>query len=379
MAEQIVSSATSAVTGELAKILFSGLVGRLDNRQAAAAAANKKLRRLELLLIKFHSAVEASEKHPIENAWLLKWRDTLKVAAAEGDEVLAGFRQRQRASNSMGAAQGQVPGDDDAHRQQEQQDRPSSSSSATASAAPPSGLAQGTRGATKARLFSSDEDMERLNSAVERLEELSPEIGTFLKLLKLEILTPPEPSTESTERIIVAKRKRPSASSGNRSQRGRGRSTGPFICSLDAEAGFGALLLAPNMNKKEGPEESCRKTPMDQTVEATQDEEERSTLVDRLEEAFATICKTVELADGRDLSDHKWLAYWASILREAKSQGRPVLANMNARRCAGGGEDEEVARCDDQDSELGRFVCGMESLAGEADYFAGLACLCASY
>ncbi|CAL5031296.1 unnamed protein product [Urochloa decumbens] len=374
MAEHIVSSATSAVTGELAKILFSGLVGRLDNRQAAAAAAaDKKLRRLELLLIKVHSAVEASEKHPIENAWLLKWRDTLKEAAAEGDEVLAGFRQRQRAS--MDAAQPESG--NDAHRQQEQ-DRPSSSSSATASAAPPSSLAQGTRGATKARLFSSDEDMERLNSAVERLEELSPEIGTFLKLLKIEILTLPEPSTESTERIIVAKRKRPSASSGNRSQRGRGRSTGPFLCSLDAEAGFGPLLLAPNMNKKDGSEESCRKTPMDQTVEATQEEEERSTLVDRLEEAFATICKTVDLADGRDLGDHKWLAYWASILREAKSQGRAVLGGIGARRGAGAGE-EVVARCDEQDSELGRFVCGVESLAGEADYFAGLACLCPSY
>jgi hypothetical protein len=32
--------------------------------------------------------------------------------------------------------------------------------------------------------------MERLNSAVERLEELSPEIAMFVKLLKLEILTP---------------------------------------------------------------------------------------------------------------------------------------------------------------------------------------------
>ncbi|CAL5068623.1 unnamed protein product [Urochloa decumbens] len=369
MAEHIVSSATSAVTGELAKILFSGLVGRLDNRQAAAAAANKKLRRLELLLIKVHSAVEASEKHPIENAWLLKWRDTLKEAAAEGDEVLAGFRQRHRAS--LDAAQPESG--DDAHRQQEQQDRPSSSFSATASAAPPSSLAQGTRGATKARLFSSDEDMERLNSAVERLEELSPEIGTYLKLLKLEILTPEQKSTESTERTMVAKRKRPSASSWD------GSSFKLFGWSLNAvKAGNGALLPAPNMNEEQGSEESCRKTPMDQTVEATQKEEERSTLVDRLEEAFATICKTVDLADGRDLSEHKWLAYWASILREAKSQGRAVLGGIGARRGAGAGE-EVVARCDEQDSELGRFVCGVESLAGEADYFTGLACLCPSY
>ncbi|CAO2042804.1 unnamed protein product [Urochloa humidicola] len=76
MADQIVTAATSAVTGELAKILFSSLAGRLVDRQAATAAADKKLRRLELLLIKVHSAVEASEKQPIGNAWLLKWSET---------------------------------------------------------------------------------------------------------------------------------------------------------------------------------------------------------------------------------------------------------------------------------------------------------------
>ncbi|CAN6249181.1 unnamed protein product [Urochloa humidicola] len=367
MAEQIVSSATSAVTGELAKILFSGLAGRLVDRQAAA---EKKLRRLELLLIKVHSAVEASEKHPIENAWLLKWRDKLKEAAAEGDEVLAGFRQRQQSASMDAAHQGQVPGDD-AHRQQEQ-GQPSPSSSATAS-----GLAQGTRGATKApRLFWTDEDMERLNSAVERLEELSPEIGMFVKLLKIEILTPEQRSRENTGSMMVAKRKRPSASIVK-----DGSSFKLFGCKLEAGFGGGALMMPPPSMSEEGSEESCRKTTVDhKTVEATsttqEEEEERSTLVGRLEEAFATICKTVEFADGRDLSEHEWLAYWASILREAKWQGCAVLGAISARGGAAAGE--EVARCDDhdQDSEFGRFVCGMESLAGEADYFAGLACLC---
>jgi hypothetical protein len=83
------------VTGELVRILLARLAGRLNR---PAAAADKKLRRLELLLYKVHSAVEVSEKHTIENAWLLKWRDTLKEAAAEGDEVLAAFKERQRAS-----------------------------------------------------------------------------------------------------------------------------------------------------------------------------------------------------------------------------------------------------------------------------------------
>lgn len=180
------------MTGELVRILLARLAGRLNR---PAAAADKKLRRLELLLYKVHSAVEVSEKHTIENAWLLKWRDTLKEAAAEGDEVLAAFKERQRASTDAVGG----PGDDDdaRYQQNQEQERPSSSSSTTASAAAasrnnnaPSGSARSTGGATETRLFSTDEGMERLNSAVERLEELSPEIAMFVKLLKLEILTP---------------------------------------------------------------------------------------------------------------------------------------------------------------------------------------------
>lgn len=74
------------MTGELTRVLFSGLMGNLD-RKDAAAAADKKLRRLNMLLIKINSAVEASEKHAIgNNASLVKWRDRLKEAAAEGSE-----------------------------------------------------------------------------------------------------------------------------------------------------------------------------------------------------------------------------------------------------------------------------------------------------
>ncbi|KAF8715174.1 hypothetical protein HU200_027729 [Digitaria exilis] len=328
-AEQIISSATSAVTGELTRILFSGLVGRFD-RQAQSAAADKKLRRLEMLVIKLHSAVEASEKHTIENTWLLKWRDTLKEAATEGDRVLASFRQRRPRASAMG---------DDARHEQ-----PSSSTSTTTT---PSAAAN-----TKAPpLCSNDEDIQRLNSAVERLEELSPEIGTFLKLLKLEILTPDQRTTENTESIARgAKRKRPSV------------------------------------------EQSWK--PMDAMVEASREEERRGTLLDRLEEAFAVICRAVELADGRDMRDHEWLAYWASMLREAKGQSSAVLGAISGARrsdivvainAAGraSGCEAAAAGCDDddreEDSELGRFVCGMETLAGDVDYFADLACLCPSY
>ncbi|CAL5031293.1 unnamed protein product [Urochloa decumbens] len=325
-AEQIISSATSAVTGELARILFSGLVGRLDNRQpaaAAAAAADKKLRRLELLLIKIHSVVEASEKHPIENAWLVKWRDKFKEVAAEGDEVLAGFGHP--AMNSAQAV-------GDAQQQQQQQENSSSATSAAATASATttgggacasssetsSGMVYGIRG-------TSSEDIERLNRALEKLEELSPEIGDFIKLLKVEILALESKSREkTTARTTATKRSRPE-----------------LRCCMWEE------------------------------------EEERNTLSDRLEKAYATICWNLELADGRDLRGHEWLAHWASILVEAKGQGCAVLGAISARHGAGAA-CEEVAECGDdrEDSELGRFVCGMESLAGEADYFVGLALLC---
>ncbi|CAL5016194.1 unnamed protein product [Urochloa decumbens] len=340
MAEQIVSSATSAVTSELARIFFSGIVGRLDNRQAA----DKKLRRLELLLIKVHSAVEASEKHPIENAWLLKWRDTLKVAAAEGDEVLAGFGQ---------PATNPAPAAGDAQQQQEHSSSaapaPATTTGAASSSArnapPPSGMAYSIRGA-------SSEDIERLNSAVEKLEELSPEIGDFLKLHKVEVLA-----------LTTRKRKRlPETDSAMR-----------MHASLDSIES----ARRPMVNNVEDSENKRTETTAATNQTAPQ-EEEPSTLLDRLDKAYATICWSVDLANGRDLRDNRWLARWASILVEAKEQGCAVLGAISARRGAAGAACEEGEECDGdrEDSELGRFVCGMESLAGEADYFLGLALLC---
>ncbi|CAN6249182.1 unnamed protein product [Urochloa humidicola] len=121
---------------------------------------------------------------------------------------------------------------------------------------------------------------------------------------------------------------------------------------------------------------------MNQTV--TEEEKERNTLSDRLEKAYATICRTVDLADGRDLRGHEWLAHWASILREAKGQGRAILGAISERRRGVAAASEQAAesdgdREDPEFSELGRFVCGIESLAGEVDYFVGLASLCPSY
>ncbi|CAN6228656.1 unnamed protein product [Urochloa humidicola] len=359
MAEQIITSATSAVTGELAKILFSGLVGRLETRQAATAA-DKKLRRLELLLIKVHSAVEASEKHPIENAWLVKWRDKFKEAAAEGDEVLAGFGQP--AMNSAPAA------GDAGHQQQQQEEEhspaPATTTGASSSArnVPSSGMVYGICGA-------SSEDIERLNSAVEKLEELSPEIGDFIKLLKVEILALGPKSTKKRPRSTATQEQSPILWSCRVSRVENGRDRKSIPIAREAET----KVSVPSMMRPQ-----CARAMMNQTA-TEEEEEERNTL----EKAYATICRTVDLADGRDLRGHEWLAHWASILREAKGQGRGVLGAISERR-GGAATSEQTAgsdgdREDPEFSELGRFVCGMESLAGEVDYFVGLASLCPSY
>jgi len=318
-------------------------MGKLD-RKDAAAAADKKLRRLDMLLIKINSAVEASEKHAIENASLVKWRDRLKEAAAEGGEVLASFRQRE----TEAAAPAQATGDGDdaqAQQHQHQQDSSSSSSSSTASAT-----------ATKTLLFSSEEDMERLNYAVERLEDLSCDISIFIKLLKLEILAPAPALTFAED--IGFKRLRSSPARSN-----TGDYPPPFKTSdsklgaLPELAGAGQIHMGPS------------------AAAAAQAAGEGSMLLGRLQEAVATICRIVELADGRDLSGYEWLAYWAYILREAKCQGCAVLGAISTVAVAV--DEVEVARCDDQDDfELGRFVRNMESLAREADSFSDLACLC---
>ncbi|KAL6638155.1 hypothetical protein ACP70R_025727 [Stipagrostis hirtigluma subsp. patula] len=80
MAEQAVNSVAAALAGELAGRAVSGLM-EFGGQQAAA---DEKLQRLEMLLVKIHSAVEASEKHAIENTWLIQWRDKLKEAVSEG-------------------------------------------------------------------------------------------------------------------------------------------------------------------------------------------------------------------------------------------------------------------------------------------------------
>lgn len=149
------------------------------NQQTATA---EKLQRLEMLLIKIHSTIEVSEKRAIKSAALIQWQDKLKEAASRGEEVLHSFQQREA---DVDEATGQNASD---HQQQQEEGSSSSSVPATALSFKRkalSGMAQ--RVITIAiALFSSDEEVKKLNGAVEALEKESANIGEFIALLQLE-------------------------------------------------------------------------------------------------------------------------------------------------------------------------------------------------
>jgi len=181
-AEQtVVNSVASAVTGEFAGRALSGLIGKFGKQ----ATADEKLQRLEMLLIKIHSAVEASEKHAVENTWLIRWRDKLKDATSEGDQVLVSFRTRAGDADTQAAGNANTPPHNGA------------SCSTTSTAPPPataagtalsftrialSGMAQGIHSARMMLFSSEDEGMKRLNATVEKLRLLSADIGDFVRL-----------------------------------------------------------------------------------------------------------------------------------------------------------------------------------------------------
>ncbi|XP_073013518.1 putative disease resistance protein RGA3 [Typha latifolia] len=149
----------SALVGVLVKKATSFLAGNYEMQ----ASVKGKLERLEELLIKIQSAVEAAEGRQIMNSWLLLLLRRLKDAAYEADDVLDTFDYRileQRAN--------------------EDDDKVSSSFVSTSSNA-------AKRMRTAARtLFSCDEDVNELNSVVEKLERIAAEVGDFLKLLELD-------------------------------------------------------------------------------------------------------------------------------------------------------------------------------------------------
>ncbi|CAN6286356.1 unnamed protein product [Urochloa humidicola] len=158
----------SAVVTDITSRFISKVTERCNCNKKAAV--NDKLWKLNMLCTRIHSSVEASEKHLITNDYLLKWQETLKEAVVDGDEVL--FTFRWRALN-------------EASRYDDNQIGTYGPLAYTKIAM--SSMVECFHNAAKI-LFSLDEDVEKLNGTVDKLEKLSADIEEFIKLVELEVL-----------------------------------------------------------------------------------------------------------------------------------------------------------------------------------------------
>uniref|UniRef100_J3LU88 Rx N-terminal domain-containing protein n=1 Tax=Oryza brachyantha TaxID=4533 RepID=J3LU88_ORYBR len=316
MAEQAVGSVASAVVGQITDRTLSTVLRKLRT----PATTHEKLQRLEMLLLRIRSAIEVSEKHAIESSSLIQWRQKLREAAEEGGQVLRGFQQRARddeaARNAAAAA---------ATAAEEQQGCGNSSSSAGGSVATGasvavsftwsalSGMARRMHGATRA-LFYSDEDMEKLNSSLERLEKLSPDIQEFVILLHLEV----SPKLEQ----------RPAK---------RMKQTGlEFKCLRKAGSAIRSTLTLPRQRsacrtKKEADaSDSVVAQMMDISLAENGDAlvKEKWELTGMLRQVLAGMGRAAKMVDERNLEDLVWMARWAAVLREAERRGNVVVGNV---------------------------------------------------
>ena len=168
--------AASSMGGVICSAVVTDITGRLISKVTERCSCNKKaavsdkLWKLNLLCTRIHSSVEESERHPITNNYLLQWQEMLKEAAADGDEVLFTFNWRalneasKNNSNQIGT-----------------------SGPLAYIKMAMSRMVEYFHNAAKV-LFSLDEDVEKLNSTVDKLEKLSADTEEFLKLVELEVL-----------------------------------------------------------------------------------------------------------------------------------------------------------------------------------------------
>ncbi|KAG2544860.1 hypothetical protein PVAP13_9KG387826 [Panicum virgatum] len=353
-AEQTVNSVASAVTGELIGRALSGLIGKFRKQQATV---DEKLQRLEMLLIKIHSAVEASEKHTVENTWLIRWRDKLKQATSEGDQVLASFRLR--ASDAQAAGNANTPPHNGA----------SSSTTSTGTAAlsftrialSGMGMAQGIHSARMMLFLFSSEDagMKRLNATVEKLGLLSADIGEFVRLLQLEVLQ-------------ATQQKQLDQKTENNVEGAAQVDTSEAPSPPHKKVRLGRMLRRSHRLSSKPRGRSRNSSAMVEAKTEGSHEDQRRVLVYLLRRAFPAICTAVRQAENRSLNDREWLASWADILREAERQGRAVLRATRPGKVP-------TVEFDQENDELCRFVQSMESLVRDVGHFSALASLCPSY
>ncbi|CAL4936779.1 unnamed protein product [Urochloa decumbens] len=353
------SSAASAVTGD------------------GQAAAHEKLQRLEMLLIRINAAVEVSEKNAaVGNSHLVRRRDALKEAASEGDEVLAFFARRAVTRNSYAGL-----GD--------------ASSSAAAgsllftwSALSPA-MAHGVlRNSSKNTLF-SDDDKKRLDTAVEKLEQLSPDVGEFIRLLQIEIL----PKIKQTWPLT---RKRapplyllppPNMEAGT-TPRGHDRLSGFYVGRRQPWGLLGRIeeeIWDEISSETHG--EAPRRPAGAPWIGGSPDHEDYMAWAALLWRLSALVVGgridwAVNMMWGKGMNMGEGggsgaLAQWAAVLTDADRRGCAVL--LGANRCLTKCSCYEpplrcgLGRARDQ---VHRLVRGLEILAGDVESFGGLAVMC---
>ncbi|KAF8708604.1 hypothetical protein HU200_029982 [Digitaria exilis] len=171
-----------AIVNDITSRVISKVTERCNCNKKAAI--NDNLWKLNMLCTRIHSSVEASEKYLITNKYLLKWQETLKEAAADGDEVL--FTFRWRALN-------------EASRNNDNQMGTSGPLTYTKIAM--FRMAEYFHDAAKI-LLSLDEDVEKLNSTVNKLEKLSADTDEFIKLVEFEALAEENTLTKGKKPVI---------------------------------------------------------------------------------------------------------------------------------------------------------------------------------
>ncbi|CAN6302985.1 unnamed protein product [Urochloa humidicola] len=267
MAKEMVGSiVTSAVTSAVADKAVSKLVDSLGKQTTAVA---DKLQRLERLCMRVRSTVEVSEKHDIESASLLQWREELREAVALGDEVLLSFQQPANAQGGGGGT--------------------SAGTGSTALSFTKQALWSMARriSDTAASLFSNDEDAKKLERAVEVLEKASENMGEFIGLLQLEA-----------------------------SPRLKRRRRGPFsMLSFRREKEVGSARGAASGSI------------FPRTLRKSQ---EVAVLVGRLQNALFQILIAVDTAEYQGVKEMELgrLAQWVAFLREAVQIGYTVLHGL---------------------------------------------------
>ncbi|KAJ1292952.1 hypothetical protein BS78_01G030400 [Paspalum vaginatum] len=350
------------------------------------ASAHEKLQLLETLLVKIHSAVEVSVTHAaaVDDAWVVQCRDTLREAATEGDEALAFFRRRT-AMDARATTSHSRELDDDA------------SSTAAAGALfftrnALSGTPQCVRDATN-NLFSGADDTKRLDMAVERLEQLSPDITELIRLLQLEVL----PKIEKT---WPATRKRPPLSymlpplheeprPHNRPTLlwpGLGRRCPPAPPEPEGRLGRIKEAIRNEIRRETmylyGGDVAQRR-PMEPWVADTPEYKDWKAWVVLLErfEPFVIcgrISGAVKMTVHRDMAGLGALARWAAVLREAQERGQAVLLDTrhHLRKYSNFNDDEPGAQCPHGRDEVHRLERSLGILGDHVESFGGMVELC---